>query len=124
MRECPEVIGDLWALYRIDFYEWIDRPRIDVLWQCVERLQVEPDSLWRAKSVLGGPEWFGWSLATRIAADQFDALGFQTSATAVNKKAKPGKPYPRPQAPKRQTYKPRSIKTMNLHAFFGGLTGN
>ena len=97
MRERPEILGDLWALYRVDFWEWITRPRVDVLEELFARLPHEPHSMWRAKEALGGAEWFGWDVNAAIAANTFDALQFNTSASATNKKAKAGKPHPRPQ---------------------------
>lgn len=119
MEDRPEIVGDLWALYTIDFWEAISAPRIDVLMQCIKRLAVEPQSLWRAL-LLGGDKWFGWDTNSALLADLLDSLNFNTSATAVNKKAKPGKPVDRPKADaEKRTYKPKSVRDMRLGAFFG-----
>ena len=48
-------------------------------------------------------QWLHWGHTETVLADLFDAVNFQTSATAQNKKAKPGKPYPRPEPPKKKT---------------------
>lgn len=62
---------------------------------CMARLALEPGSVWRAQE-LGGEKWFGWSLETSLQADLIDAINFQTSATATNKKAKLKHPVERP----------------------------
>lgn len=121
MERNPEILGDLWALYRLDFWEAITSPRVDVLMECVKRLSFEPHSLWRA-NMLGGEKWFGWGLQEAMTADLIDALNFNTSATAVNKKAKPGKPVERPQgSDETRTYQPKSVKETNLGAFFSSI---
>lgn len=89
--------------------------------QCIKRLAVEPHSLWRAR-LLGGDKWFGWDINTDMLAGLLDALNYNTSATAVNKKAKPGKPVERPKAEgESRTYTPKSVKDMRLGAFFGNM---
>ena len=119
VEERPEIVGDLWALYRLDFWEEVSRPRIDVLMQCVKRLALEPNSVWRAQ-LLGGEKWFGWDMNSTLIADLIDATAFQTNATAVNKKAKPGKPIERPKADaEKRTYQPKRVKDVRLGAFFG-----
>jgi len=113
VEERPEVLGDLWALYRLDFYEAVKAPRVDVLQQCMARLAVEPGSIWRAKE-LGGEKWFGWSMQSSLQADLIDAINFQTSATATNKKAKLKNPVERPD-PKSKPVEVRSksVSSMN-----------
>lgn len=112
MDERPEILADLWALYRLDFHEQIDRARTDLLEQCIERLPYEPWSRWRALE-LGGEKWLGWDLHSSLLADLIDAINFQTSATAVNKKAKLRHPVERPE-PKKQTIeqRPESVAEM------------
>lgn len=68
--------------------------------------------MWRAKE-LGGEKWFGWDLHTSLTADLIDAINFQTSATAVNKKAKLKQPVERPEPKKQQVEdKPSSVADM------------
>lgn len=112
MDEHPEVLSDLWVLYRLDFDEQIGKPRVDLLVQCIERLPYEPWSRWRARE-LGGEKWLGWDLHAALIADLIDAINFQTSATAVNKKAKLSHPVERPE-PKKQTIerRPESVADM------------
>ncbi|UEJ82640.1 hypothetical protein Bra3105_17705 [Brachybacterium halotolerans subsp. kimchii] len=74
--------------------------------------------MWRAIS-LGGEKWLGWSLATSLEADLLDALNFNTSATATNKKAKLRNPVERPGKKEAVVYAPRSVAEMNLSGFFG-----
>lgn len=89
--------------------------------ECVKRLALEPWSIYRAR-LLGGDKWFGWSIDTEMTAREIDALNYNTSATAVNKKAKPGKPVERPKADSEaRAYKPKSVKDMRLGAFFGNM---
>lgn len=114
------MIGDLWALYRLDFYEAVWAQRVSILLQCISRLAVEPNSLWRAKQ-LGGEKWFGWSPLHELVASLIDGQTFQTQATAQNKKAKYKQVVDRPQAKQKTTYKPKSVKTMNLRSFFSGI---
>ena len=76
------------------------------------RLAVEPHSLWRAQE-LGGEKWFGWSLETSLQADLIDSIGFQTSATAVNKKAKLKNPVERPD-PKSKPVEVRSRSVADM----------
>ena len=76
------------------------------------RLAVEPHSLWPAQE-LGGEKWFGWSLETSLQADMIDAIGFQTSATAVNKKAKLKNPVERPD-PKSKPVEVRSRSVADM----------
>lgn len=92
-----------------------------MLWECIKRLAYDPQSLWRAK-LLGGEKWLGWDINSYLIADLIDATVFQTNATAVNKKAKPGKPVERPKADSEtRAYKPKSVKDMRLGAFFGSM---
>lgn len=106
-------MGDLWALFHLDLHEQLDRPCIDVLWECMQRLPYEPRSMWRAKE-LGGEKWFGWDLPTSMQADLIDAVKFQTSATAVNKRAKLKHPVERPDPKKHKQVedKPASVADM------------
>ena len=86
--------------YGLRFFEELDRGRCDMLRRLIERLSLEPRSMYRAAVHLGGPEWLGWGHQERILADLYDALTFNTAASGVNPKAKPpsGKhQYPRPQ---------------------------
>lgn len=83
-----------------------------MLWQCVQRLPYEPRSLWRAQE-LGGEKWFGWDLPTSLLADLIDAVKFQTSATAVNKKARLKDPVERPDPKKKPVEdKPSTVADM------------
>jgi len=76
------------------------------------RLAVEPYSLWRANE-LGGEKWVGWDMQAMLTADLIDATNFQTSATAVNKKAKLKHPVERPEPKKQQVEdKPSSVADM------------
>lgn len=84
-----------------------------MLEQCIGRLPYEPRSLWRARE-LGDEKWLGWDLHTALSADLIDALNFQTSATAVNKKARLKHPVERPE-PKKTTpkeHRPKSVADM------------
>lgn len=76
------------------------------------RLALEPESVWRAQQ-LGGEKWFGWSLQTSLSADIIDALNFQTSATATNKKAKLKHPVARPD-PKAKPVEVRSKSVSDM----------
>lgn len=111
----------MWALYRVNFYEEVDGPRFFLVCELIERLHVEPFSLWRARE-LGGEEWYGWGLVASRLTDVLDSLQFQTAATAVNKKAKLRHPAERPEPrQKGHTYRPKSVGDMDLSGFFGGL---
>ena len=83
-----------------------------MLVSCLARLAVEPHSVWRAQE-LGGEKWFGWSLETSLQADMIDAIAFQTSATAVNKKAKLRHPVERPD-PKSKPIEVRSKSVADM----------
>lgn len=121
MEEHPEIVSDLWVLCHLDFHEAMRGDDTRLLRACVRRLVHEPRSLFRANQ-LGGTEWFGWDKTAEILADVYDILGYQTSATAVNKKARPGKPYPRPKGNKADSaYTPRSVRDMKLGDFFGSV---
>lgn len=85
-------------LWGIRFRDELDRP--DELINLIHRLQFEPWSLYRAK-VLGGDEWMGWDRTSALLATLIDMTGFQTQATAVNKKAKFKALIERPEAKKR-----------------------
>lgn len=83
-------------LFRIDVDEELDGYDLSRLAGCLSRLPYEPGSAFRAE-LLGGMKWLHWGHTEVLLADLYDAINFQTSATAQNKKAKPGKPYPRPE---------------------------
>ena len=46
--------------------------RISLIEALVARLPYEPGSMWRARTLLGGEEWMGWSHAERQRADLAD----------------------------------------------------
>lgn len=82
-----------------------------VLTECISRLALEPDSVWRARE-LGGEKWFGWGMVSSLLADLVDATNFNTSATATNKKAKLKNPVERPGGKKTIEQRPKSVADM------------
>lgn len=74
-----------------------------------ERLPYEPYSMHRARCLLGGEQWFGWSVDTTKLADTADATLLGAKASAVNPKVrlKPSERSSRPSAPPQR--RPRSL---------------
>lgn len=85
----------------------------------IERLPHEPQSLFRAH-VLGDDSWMGWGRAESLLASLIDGQGYQTQATAVNRKARYRDLAPRPAQKKQE----RVISTRDdVGAALGGLLG-
>ena len=74
-----------------------------------ERLPFEPYSMHRARCLLGGEQWFGWSVDTAKLADTADATLLGAKASAVNPKVrlKPSERSSRPSPPRQR--RPRSL---------------
>lgn len=112
-NENPEAAGDMWALYGVDVYGPF---RIRLVEALLERLNYEPNSLWRANQ-LGGPEWFGWGTAERMMADLIDRASMSAKAGG---KIKPSEVYPRPDP----ASKTRVVSTKNwgsIEAMFASM---
>lgn len=60
----------MYALYGVDGRD--AGIRLSLVENLVARLPYEPRSVWRARTLLGGEEWFGWSMAERQRADLID----------------------------------------------------
>lgn len=59
-------------------------------------------------------QWLHWGHTETVLADLFDAVNFQTAATAQNKKAKPGKPYPRPEPKKKTEVEVETVSVLDV----------
>ena len=59
--------------------------RLSLVEGLVARLPYEPRSLWRARALLGGEEWFGWSVGERQRADLMDVSVLTLRACAQQK---------------------------------------
>jgi hypothetical protein len=59
--------------------------RVSLVEGLVARLPYEPRSLWRARTLLGGEKWFGWSVAERQRADLTDVSVLTLRACAQQK---------------------------------------
>ena len=73
--------------------------------------------------MLGDDAWFGWTTEAALLAEVVDMTAFVARAAGQNPKAKHKQIIHRPQQKGRTVYAPKSIKEMDLTAFFGGLMG-
>lgn len=90
----------MWALYRLDVTGPFSESLVETL---VERLTMEPYSLYRAEQ-LGGPEWFGYGLQSELLMQVADELHLQTKVTAQRKgRLKPSEQRVRPKPEKPAT---------------------
>ena len=102
------------------FRDELDHP--DDLAELIQRLRWEPWSRYRA-NLLGDDAWFGWTPEVALLAEVVDMTAFVARAAGQNPKAKYKQVIKRPQQKGRAVYAPKSIKDMDLAAFFGGLMG-
>lgn len=120
MRDHPNAISDFYRLYHVDPFGLVWSLDLTVFWSLMERLGVEPWSLWRAVDELGDQMFFGYTPEAQRLDSVQDWLGNVWHAVAQGnagkKKVRAPEKTERP-AQKRRS-RPKSLDEVG--SFFSG----